>query len=71
LDDAPESSDSPAQRRRAMQLILDEVHGMQREWALHEDDDYASAAIINSSKVVGVTVSVTEENCLARISCSR
>lgn len=53
--DSPESSDSPAQRRRAMQLILDEVHAMQREWALHEDDDYASAAIINSSKVLGVT----------------
>ena len=51
-----ESSDSPAQRRRAMQLILDEVHDMQEEWALHEDDDFASAAIVNSSKVVGVTV---------------
>ena len=54
-----ESSDSPAQRRRAMQLILDEVHDMQEEWALHEDDDFAAAAIINSSKVVGVTVSFT------------
>jgi len=39
-----------------MQLILDEVHDMQEEWALHEDDDFASAAIVNSSKVVGVTV---------------
>lgn len=52
-----ESSDSPAQRRRAMQVILDEVHAMQREWAIHEDEDYAAAAIINSSKVFGVTVS--------------
>ena len=42
-----------------MQLILDEVHDMQEEWALHEDDDFAAAAIINSSKVVGVTVSFT------------
>lgn len=30
---------------------------MQEEWALHEDDDYAAAAIVNSSKVVGITVS--------------
>lgn len=42
-----------------MQLILDEVHAMQREWAMHEEEDFASAAIINSSKVVGVTVSGT------------
>ncbi|KAK1924764.1 hypothetical protein DB88DRAFT_486701 [Papiliotrema laurentii] len=55
LSDAAETSDSPAQRRRAMQLILDEVHAMQREWALYEDEDYAAAAIINSSKVLGVT----------------
>lgn len=53
-----ESSDSPAQRRRAMQLILDEVHSMQRDWAAYEDEDYAAAAIINSSKVVGVTGTV-------------
>lgn len=49
-----ETSDSPAQRRRAMQLILDEVHAMQREWADYEDEDYAAAAIINSSKLLGV-----------------
>jgi hypothetical protein len=61
LSEAAESSDSPAQRRRAMQLILDEVHAMQREWALYEDEDYAAAAIINSSKVLGVTVSWLDE----------
>ena len=40
-----------------MQLILDEVHAMQREWADYEDEDYAAAAIINSSKLLGVVVS--------------
>ena len=52
-----QGNDSPAQRRTALQLILDEVHGMQREWEAHDDECYAAAGILNSSKVFGVTVS--------------
>ena len=52
-----ELSDSPAQRRRAMQLILDEVHAMQKEWLMSEDGEWAAAGFVNSSKVFGVTVS--------------
>lgn len=50
----------PAQRRRAMQLILDEIHGLEREWIEHSEEgheEWAAAGIINSSKVVVVTVS--------------
>ncbi|OWZ51972.1 hypothetical protein C351_03611 [Cryptococcus neoformans c8] len=48
----------PAQRRRAMQLILDEIHGLEREWIEHSEEgheEWAAAGIINSSKVVVVT----------------
>jgi hypothetical protein len=55
-DPLAESSDSPTQRRRAMQLILDEIHELQREWEI-EGNEWAGAGIINSSKVLVVTVS--------------
>lgn len=38
-----------------MQLVLDEVHALQKEWEL--DTEWAQAGIINSSTVLGVTVS--------------
>lgn len=50
---------TPTQRRRAMQLILDEIHGLEKEWIEHSDEghkEWAAAGIINSSKVVVVTV---------------
>lgn len=43
-----------------MQLILDEIHGLEREWIEQSDEgheEWAAAGIINSSKVVVVTVS--------------
>jgi hypothetical protein len=40
-----------------MQLILDEIHGMQREWEKEGGDEWAAASTINSSKVLNVTVS--------------
>jgi hypothetical protein len=39
-----------------MQLILDEVHALQKEWQV-EGTEWAGAGIINSSKVLVVTVS--------------
>ncbi len=39
-----------------MQLILDEVHALQKEWQV-EGSEWAGAGIINSSKVLAVTVS--------------
>ncbi|RSH91260.1 hypothetical protein EHS25_009559 [Saitozyma podzolica] len=53
-DPLAESSDSPQRRKRAMQLILDEIHGLQRGWEL-DGDEWAGAGIINSSKVLVVT----------------
>lgn len=50
------SDDSESSRRRAMQLILDEVHALQKEWQV-EGTEWAGAGIINSSKVLVVTVS--------------
>lgn len=44
-----------------MQLILDEIHAMQEDLITAGEDAYeewASAAIINSSKVLGITVSI-------------
>lgn len=38
-----------------MQLILDEVHALQKEWQV-EGNEWAGAGIINSSKVLVVTV---------------
>lgn len=57
-DEAPKTP-TPTQRRRAMQLILDEIHGLEKEWIEHSDEgheEWAAAGIINSSKVVVVTV---------------
>ncbi|TXT13780.1 hypothetical protein VHUM_01147 [Vanrija humicola] len=42
-------------RKRAMQLILDEVHALQHEWEVEGQGDWAEAAVINSSKVLSVT----------------
>ena len=49
--------DTPAERRRAMQLILDEVHGMQKTWWDRGEEGWATPAMINSSKVVVLSVS--------------
>ncbi|WVQ78216.1 hypothetical protein IAT38_000299 [Cryptococcus sp. DSM 104549] len=50
---------TPLKRRRAMQLILDEIHGLEREWekdwAEGKGEEWAGAGIINSSKVLVVT----------------
>ncbi|CAD6580410.1 MAG: hypothetical protein TREMPRED_002739 [Tremellales sp. Tagirdzhanova-0007] len=47
--------DSEASRRRAMQLILDEVHRLQKEWQAEGVNEWVGAGIINSSKVLVVT----------------
>ena len=39
-----------------MQLILDEVHGMQKAWWDRGGEDWAAPAMINSSKVVVLSV---------------
>jgi hypothetical protein len=44
-------------RKRSMQLILDEIHALQREWESQGAGEWAEASIINSSKVLVVTVS--------------
>jgi hypothetical protein len=41
-----------------MQLILDEIHALQKEWESQETGEWAEASIINSSKVLVVTVSL-------------
>ncbi|WWC69575.1 uncharacterized protein I206_103518 [Kwoniella pini CBS 10737] len=57
---------TPLKRRRAMQLILDEIHSLQRDWERENEitgsggtigprQEWASAGIINSSKVLVVT----------------
>lgn len=46
-------------RRRSMQLILDEIHALQKEWEGQGAGEWAEASIINSSKVLVVTVSWT------------
>jgi malonyl CoA-acyl carrier protein transacylase len=51
LHDEPET----AARRRIMQLILDEVHGLQHEWEYEGNGEWAEAGIINSSRVLIVT----------------
>lgn len=45
-------------RKRAMQYILDEIHGLQKVWEAEGNDEFAAAATINSSKVLIVTVSL-------------
>lgn len=40
-----------------MQLILDEIHALQKEWESQGQGEWAEASIINSSKVLVVTVS--------------
>ena len=42
-----------------MQLILDEIHSLQKEWS-QGGGEWAEASIINSSKVLVVTVSSSE-----------
>ena len=39
-----------------MQLILDEIHALQKDWGSQKVGDWAEASIINSSKVLVVTV---------------
>ncbi|ORX39764.1 hypothetical protein BD324DRAFT_614903 [Kockovaella imperatae] len=51
-DEDAESPDSSAERKRAMQLILDEVHGMQKGWWDKGGEEWAAPAIINSSKIL-------------------
>ena len=53
----PPPEDSEASRRRAMQLILDEVHRLQKDWQAEGASEWVGAGIINSSKVLVVTVS--------------
>ncbi|KAK8869921.1 hypothetical protein IAR55_000489 [Kwoniella newhampshirensis] len=56
-----ESSSTPVKRRRAMQLILDEIHGLEQEWSATArgkdgfEEEWAGAGIINSSKVLVVS----------------
>lgn len=38
-----------------MQLILDEIHSLQRDWEGSSNGEWAEASIINSSKVLVVT----------------
>ncbi|WVN85241.1 uncharacterized protein L203_100386 [Cryptococcus depauperatus CBS 7841] len=48
----------PVKRRRVMQLILDEIHGLEKEWIEQSKDgqeEWAGAGIINSSKVLVVS----------------
>ncbi|WRT67008.1 uncharacterized protein IL334_003974 [Kwoniella shivajii] len=65
-EEEAESSSTPIKRRRAMQLILDEIHSLQRDWERENEitgsggtigprQEWASAGIINSSKVLVVT----------------
>lgn len=39
-----------------MQLILDEIHALQKDWESQDTGEWAEASIINSSKVLVVTV---------------
>lgn len=39
-----------------MQLILDEIHALQKDWRSQDTGEWAEASIINSSKVLVVTV---------------
>ena len=41
-----------------MQLILDEIHSMQRQWEAEDSGEWAAASVISSSKVLTVTVSL-------------
>ncbi|WVF72306.1 hypothetical protein IAT40_007119 [Kwoniella sp. CBS 6097] len=56
-DEMSESSSTPLKRRRAMQLILDEIHSLQHDWEKERsaNQEWASAGIINSSKVLVVS----------------
>ncbi|WWC85365.1 uncharacterized protein L201_000228 [Kwoniella dendrophila CBS 6074] len=60
------NTSTPLKRRRAMQLILDEIHSLQRDWQKENEltgsggtvgprQEWASAGIINSSKILAVT----------------
>lgn len=48
---------SERNKKRSMQLILDEIHALQREWEKDGGEEWAAASTINSSKVLIVTVS--------------
>ena len=54
FDDPLEDGDGP--RRRCMQLILDEIHSMQKQWDAEGSGEWAAASVISSSKVLTVTV---------------
>ncbi|WVR05089.1 hypothetical protein IAU60_002101 [Kwoniella sp. DSM 27419] len=56
-EEESEGSFTPIKRRRAMQLILDEIHSLQRDWEKDKGSgvEWASAGIINSSKVLVVS----------------
>lgn len=61
-DPFAESSKDPEKRKRAMQIILDEIHAIQKGWEAEaeksgEQGEWAAPGIINSSKVLIVTVS--------------
>lgn len=65
---AADPTDEPERRRRAMQLILDEVHSLQHEWEVEGQGDWAEAGIINSSKVVIVTgTTLAVESLISRL----
>ena len=51
------STEGEGNKKRAMQLILDEIHTLQREWEREGGEEWAAASTINSSKVLIVTVS--------------
>lgn len=56
-DEVPLPDEEPDYaRKRSMQLILDEIHALQKEWS-QGGGEWAEASIINSSKVLVVTVS--------------
>lgn len=57
-DEVPLPDEEPDySRRRSMQLILDEIHALQKDWQEQQAGEWAEASIINSSKVLVVTVS--------------
>ena len=58
-DEVPLQDEEPDYaRKRSMQLILDEIHALQKEWSQSGGGEWAEASIINSSKVLVVTVSL-------------
>jgi hypothetical protein len=66
-DTNEDGEDKP--RKRCMQVILDEIHSMQRQWEAEGGGEWAGAGIINSSKVLIVTVSADHERGKQGSSC--